>query len=273
MRPKLAAIPDALVTAFNPPPIRGLGSTGGFQLQVEDIAGGSLANLARQTQALIDEARALGRRQRASSPRFRANVPQYAIDIDRTKVKTLGLTLSDVFAALQTYLGGYYVNDFNRFGRVYRVFVQAEGAVRARPEDVSQLYARNATGEMVPLGTLATVKPIVGPQTISHYNLFRTAAINGEAARGKSSGQAIAAMEQIANRVLPDTMGYEWTGLVYQELKAGGQAPILFGLALIVVFLCLAALYESWSLPFTVMLVVPLAVFGALVGAPRCAAS
>ena len=192
-------------------------------------------------------------------------MPQYAIDIDRTKVKALGLTLTDVFAALQTYLGGYYVNDFNRFGRVYRVFVQAEGDVRSRPEDVSQLYARNATGEMVPLGTLATVKPIVGPQTISHFNLFRTAAINGEAARGRSSGQAIAAMEKTANRVLPDTMGYEWTGLVYQELKAGGQAPILFGLALVVVFLCLAALYESWSLPFTVMLVVPLAVFGALV--------
>jgi multidrug efflux pump subunit AcrB len=170
-----------------------------------------------------------------------------------------------VFAALQTYLGSYYVNDFNRFGRVYRVFVQAEGEVRSRPEDVSQLYARNAAGEMVPLGTLAVVKPIVGPQTISHFNLFRTAAINGEAARGRSSGQAIAAMEKTANRVLPDTMGYEWTGLVYQELKAGGQAPILFGLALIVVFLCLAALYESWSLPFTVMLVVPLAVFGALV--------
>ena len=177
----------------------------------------------------------------------------------------MGLTLTDVFAALQTYLGGYYVNDFNRFGRVYRVFVQAEGDVRSRPEDVAQLYARNATGEMVPLGTLATVKPIVGPQTISHFNLFRTAAINGEAARGKSSGQAIAAMEQTANRVLPDTMGFDWTGLVYQELKAGGQAPILFGLALVVVFLCLAALYESWSLPFTVMLVVPLAVFGALV--------
>jgi hydrophobe/amphiphile efflux-1 (HAE1) family protein len=264
VRPKLSAIPDALVSAFNPPPIRGLGSTGGFQLQLEDIAGGSLANLARETQALIDEAERTGVVTSLVST-FRANVPQYAIDIDRTKVKALGLTLTDVFAALQTYLGGYYVNDFNRFGRVYRVFVQAEGDVRSRPEDVSQLYARNARGEMVPLGTLATVQPIVGPQTISHFNLFRTAAINGEAARGRSSGQAIAAMEKTAERVLPDTMGYEWTGLVYQELKAGGQAPILFGLALVVVFLCLAALYESWSLPFTVMLVVPLAVFGALV--------
>ncbi len=223
-RPKLAAIPDGLVAAFNPPPIRGLGSTGGFQLQVEDVAGGSLTNLARETQAIIDEGNRSGVVTGLVST-FRANVPQYAIDIDRTKTKTVGLALTDVFAALQTYLGGYYVNDFNRFGRVYRVFVQAESEARARPEDVSQLYARNATGDMVPLGTLATVKPIVGPQTISHYNLFRTAAINGEAAPGRSSGEAVAAVEAIADRVLPETMAYEWTGIVYQELKAGGRRP------------------------------------------------
>jgi multidrug efflux pump subunit AcrB len=147
---------------------------------------------------------------------------------------------------------------------VFRVFVQAEPEDRAEPEDVTHLYARSANGEMVPLATLASVKPIVGPQTIPHYNLFRAASITGEAAPGRSSGQAIRDMEELANRVLPEGTSFEWTGLSLQELRAGGTAPILFGLALVVVYLCLAALYESWILPLTIMLVVPLAVFGAL---------
>ena len=262
-RRDLGSIPSAVVVAFNPPPIRGLGTTGGFQMQIQDEASGDIAEFGKTVGRLIDEGNASGKVSGLVSA-LRTNVPQYQVEIDRTKAKTLGLSLSEVFGTLQAFLGGYYVNDFNRFGRVFRVFVQAEPDARATPDDVTHLYARSENGEMVPLATLASVKPIVGPQTIPHYNLFRTAAITGEAAHGRSSGQAIRDMEELANRVLPDGSSFEWTGLSLQEIRAGGTAPILFGLALVVVFLCLAALYESWILPLTIMLVVPLAVLGAL---------
>jgi hydrophobe/amphiphile efflux-1 (HAE1) family protein len=262
-RKELAAMSSAVIVAFNPPPIRGLGSTGGFQLQIQDEAGTSYADFAKRVNAFLDAANASTKITGVVTG-MRANIPQYSIDIDRTKAKTLGLSLSDVFGTLQAYLGGYYVNDFNRFGRVFRVTLQAEPSARAAPEDVTQLYARNSSGEMVPLSTLASVQPIVGPQTISHYNMFRTAAVTGSAAPGRSSGQAIADVEALANKTLGEGTSYEWTGLSLQELRAGGTAPAVFGLALAVVFLCLAALYESWVLPFTIMLVVPLAVLGAL---------
>ena len=260
---ELSQIPDAVIVALNPPPIRGLGSSGGFQLQIQDEAGTSYADFAKRVNAFIDAANGSGEVAKVVTG-MRANIPQYAIDIDRTKAKTLGLSLSDVFGTLQAYLGGYYVNDFNIFGRVFRVTVQAEIGDRAQPSDVTRLYARSAKGEMVPLSTLATVSPIVGPQVISHYNMFRTAGITGTAAPGRSSGEAIRSMEQIAARALPEGISYEWTGLSLQELRAGGAAPVLFGLAIIVVYLCLAALYESWVLPWTIMLVVPLAVLGAI---------
>ena len=262
-RRDLGSISSAVVVAFNPPPIRGLGTTGGFQMQVQDESAGSLGAFAKAVHELLDQGNASGQ-VRGLVTALRENVPQYAVEIDRTKAKTLGLSLSDVFGTLQVFLGGYYVNDFNRFGRVFRVMVQAEPDARAAPDDATKLYARSAAGEMVPLATLASVKPIVGPQTIAHYNLFRTAAVTGEAAPGRSSGQAIRDMEALANHVLPEGMSFEWTGLSLQELRASGTAPILFGLALVVVFLCLAALYESWVLPFPIMLVVPLAVLGAL---------
>jgi hydrophobe/amphiphile efflux-1 (HAE1) family protein len=264
VRRELGSLPSAVVTAFNPPSIRGLGRTGGFQLQVQDERGEDLAAFAETAHRLVDEANASGRVVGVVTG-LRTNVPQYSVEIDRTKAKTLGLSLSDVFGTLQAFLGGYYVNDFNRFGRVFRVQVQAEPEARATPEDATRLYARSAAGEMVPLAAVASVKPLVGPQTIAHYNLFRTADVTGTAAPGRSSGQAIQDMEEIARRVLPDGTSFDWTGLSLQELRAGGAAPILFGLALLVVFLCLAALYESWILPFPIMLVVPLAVFGALV--------
>ena len=262
-RRELGSLSSAVVVAFNPPPIRGLGSTGGFQLQLQDETGGSIAELAKSARALVDAGNSSGLITGLVTA-LRANVPQYLIEIDRTKAKTLGLSLSDVFGTLQAYLGGYYVNDFNLYGRVFRVFVQAEPDNRATPNDVTRPYVRSASGEMVPLATLATVKPIVGPQVIAHYNLFRTAAVTGQAVSGRSSGQAIQDMEAIATRVLPEGTSYEWTGLSLQELRAGGAAPVLFALALVVVFLCLAALYESWLLPLTIMLVVPLAVLGAL---------
>jgi hydrophobe/amphiphile efflux-1 (HAE1) family protein len=262
-RKELGAISSAVVVAFNPPPIRGLGTTGGFQMQVQDLVGVPYQDFAKRVSGLVDEANGSGRVTGVVTG-LRSNIPQYAVDIDRTKAKTLGLSLSDVFGTMQTYLGGYYVNDFNRFGRVFRVMVQAEAGNRAAPEDVTRLFARNDRGEMVPLSTIVNVKSIVGPQTISHYNMFRTAAVTGSAAAGRSSGQAIRDMESIANRTLPEGTGFEWTGLSLQEQRAGGTAPVLFGLALIVVYLCLAALYESWILPWTIMLVVPLAVLGAL---------
>jgi hydrophobe/amphiphile efflux-1 (HAE1) family protein len=262
-REELGAVSSAVVVVLNPPPIRGLGSTGGFQMQVQDETAGSFADFASRVRTLVDAGNASGTVTGLVTA-LRANVPQYAVEIDRTKAKTLGLSLSDLFGTLQVFLGGYYVNDFNRFGRVFRVQVQAEAAARAAPEDVTRLYARSAAGEMVPLATLASVKSFVGPQTIAHYNLSRTAAVTGVAAAGRSSGQAIRDMESLANRVLPEGTSFEWTGLSLQELRAGGTAPLLFGLALVVVFLCLAALYESWVLPLPIMLVVPLAVFGAL---------
>ena len=263
-RKDLTPLSSAVVVAFNPPPIRGLGTTGGFQMQVLDEEAGSLAEFDGAVRKLVDEANASGNVIGVVTS-LRTNVPQYAVEIDRTKVKTLGVSISDVFGTLSAYLGGYYVNDFNRFGRVYRVFVQAEPANRTAPEDATKLYVKSSSGDMVPLATIATVRPIVGPQVISHYNLFRSAAVTGSAAPGRSSGQAIADMSALANRVLPTGKSFDWTGLSLQELRAGGLAPILFGLALIVVFLCLAGLYESWILPFSIMLVVPLAVLGALV--------
>ena len=262
-RAELGKIASADIRVFNPPPIRGLGSTGGFQLQVQDETGTDYPGFARRVDAFVDAANGSGKMTNVVNA-VRANIPQYAVDIDRTKAKTLGLSLSDVFGTLQTYLGGYYVNDFNRFGRVFRVVVQAEPGARAMPDDVTKLYARNANGDMVPLSTVASVRSFVGPSTITHYNMFRTAAVTGSAAAGRSSGQAIQDMETIANQTLGEGMSYEWTGLSLQELRAAGTAPVVFGLALSVVFLCLAALYESWVLPFTIMLVVPLAVFGAL---------
>ena len=262
-RRELGQIPTAVVAAFNPPPIRGLGSTGGFQMQIQDLVHQNFPDFAKRVSSLVEAANASGQVTGVVSS-LRTTIPQYSVEIDRTKAKALGLSLSDVFGTLEVYLGGYYVNDFNRFGRVYRVTVQAEPNERALPDDVTKLYTRNESGTMVPLSTIARVKAIVGPQTISHYNLFRTAAITGSAAPGRSSGQAIQDMAALANNTLPEGTGFEWTGLSLQEIRAGGAAPVLFGLALVVVYLTLAALYESWVLPFAIMLVVPLAVLGAL---------
>ncbi len=195
---------------------------------------------------------------------FSASTPQFNYDLDRNKAKLLGLNLPDVFSTLQIYLGSLYVNDFNLFGRTFRVTMQADKDARASAADLSRLYVRNAAGGMVPLSTLGTLKPIVGPETVPHYNNYTSAKINGGPAPGYSSGQAIAAMQRAAAKVLPRDFGYEWTGITYQELKAGSIATIVFALAIVFVFLILAAQYESWSMPFMVLLAVPLALFGAL---------
>ncbi|MFY9755821.1 MAG: multidrug efflux RND transporter permease subunit [Pseudolabrys sp.] len=265
VRPKLLGLPGAIALSFDPPSIPGLGTTGGFEFQVEDLTGRGSVALNDVTRALIAEARKqpeLNPQQLFTS--FSTSTPQFNYDLDRNKAKLLGLKLPDVFNTLQIYLGSLYVNDFNLFGRTFRVTLQADKDARATPSDLSRLYVRNATGGMVPLSTLGTLRAIAGPETVPHYNNYASALINGGAAPGYSSGQAVAAMERAAAAVLPRDFAFEWTGITFQELKAGSIATIVFALAIVFVFLILAAQYESWSMPFMVLLAVPLALFGAM---------
>lgn len=265
VRPKLLGLPGAIALSFDPPSIPGLGTTGGFEFQVEDLTGRGSVALNDVAQALIAEARKqpeLNPQQLFTS--FSTSTPQFNYDLDRNKAKLLGLKLPDVFNTLQIYLGSLYVNDFNLFGRTFRVTLQADKDSRATPSDLSRLYVRNATGGMVPLSTLGTLRAIAGPETVPHYNNYASALINGGAAPGYSSGQAVAAMERAAAAVLPRDFAFEWTGITFQELKAGSIATIVFALAIVFVFLILAAQYESWSMPFMVLLAVPLALFGAM---------
>ncbi|MBS1184009.1 MAG: multidrug efflux transporter permease subunit [Proteobacteria bacterium] len=265
VRPKLMAIPDAFALSFDPPSIPGLGATGGFEFQVKDLTGQGSQALNDATQALLGAARQqpeLNAQQLFSS--FGTSTPQFTYDLDRNKAKLLGLNLPDIFNTLQIYLGSLYVNDFNMFGRTFRVTLQADEAARSTPTDLTRLYVRNASGGMVPLSTLGELKPTVGPETVPHYNSNASALINGGPAPGFSSGQAIAAMERVAGQVLPRDFGFEWTGITFQELKAGSAATMVFVLAIVFVFLILAAQYESWTMPFVVLLTVPLALFGAL---------
>ena len=256
-------ISDALVFGFNPPPIQGLGTTGGFQFMLQDYEGKQLDDINDVALRLM---KAAGSRKELGplSTTFKVNYPQYYIDLDRTKAQVVGVEVSDVFAVLQAYLGSYYVNDFNKFGRVYRVFIQAKDQNRTDVTDIARLYVRNKDGAMIPLSALATIREIRGPQTITHYNLYRTIEIDGANAPGYSSGQAIQTMEQLAATELPDGFGYEWTGVAYQEIKSGGMAGPIFILAILFVYLFLAAQYESWAMPVMVMFAVPLAILGAL---------
>ncbi|MFH1240749.1 MAG: multidrug efflux RND transporter permease subunit [Pseudomonadota bacterium] len=259
-----AGIAGAIVFSFNPPPIQGLSQTGGFEFELQDLRGGSLDELSNVASKIIQEGRNYPELLPLSTS-FAVNFPQYYIDLDRTKAKTLGIPISDIFDTLQTYLGALYVNDFNKFGRIYRVFAQAEIDYRSERFDISRLYVRNNKEELVPLSALVKVQEIRGVQTIKHYNVYRAVSIQGGNAPGYSSGQALKAMENLAHKVLPDGYAYEWTGVAYQEIEAGGKAPIIFALALVFVFLFLAAQYESWILPMVIMFAVPLAIFGALV--------
>jgi HAE1 family hydrophobic/amphiphilic exporter-1/multidrug efflux pump len=257
-------VKDAQMIVLNPPPIRGLGAAGGFTFVLQDRAGGDAGRFAQVLADFIAEARKrpeLGFVFTAYDPR----VPQIEYEVDRDKVKSLAVQLSDVFFALQVFLGGYYVNDFNLYGRTFRVMAQAEAAQRAEPDDVRRFYVRNADGGMVPLSTLLRVKAINAPQYYERFNVYRAATINGAAATGYSSGQAIAAMEEVA-RALPEGFGFEWTDATYQEKKTAGQTRRIFILSLAFVFLVLAALYESWAMPVAILLVIPFGVLGAFLG-------
>ena len=256
---------DATVLAFNPPPIPGLGSTGGFSFKLQDQAGGTPQELARVAQEFTDAAR---KRPEIGSvySKFDPRTPAIRLDIDREKAKKLGVPVNDVSMALQTFLGGVNVNDFSRFGRSFKVSMQAEPEFRADLKGLNLLHVRSAANQMVPLSTLITPASISAPTTLQRFNLYRTADIGGDAAPGYSSGAAIAAMEQVAREVLPPGFGFEWAGISKQEKESAGQAPVVFGFAILFVFLFLAALYESWSVPFAVLFAVPLGVFGAVTG-------
>ncbi len=263
LRAAFSSIPEASVNAFGMPPIQGLSVTGGFQMMLEDRLGGNLQDFTQVADLLVQAARKRPELANVSST-FRANVPSYRVDVDIPKVETLGIPVTATYDALQTFLGGLYVNDFNTFGRTWQVVVQAEPEFRTQPRDINRFYVRNNDGDMVPLGTIATVKPAAGPDVMYRYNRYRAIQIMGGPAPGYSSGQASKAMEEVAASVLPSGYGYEWTGTTYQEKQAQGNEGLIFGFAAVLVFLSLAALYESWSIPFAVLMALPLGLFGAL---------
>ncbi|HSV69370.1 MAG TPA: multidrug efflux RND transporter permease subunit [Methylibium sp.] len=262
---QFGAIPDAFIAMFPPPPVQGLGTTGGFKLQIEDRAGLGTAALDKATKEFLAKAQVAPELGGLFSS-FQVNVPQLYADLDRVKARQLGVPVTDVFDTLQIYLGSQYVNDFNRFGRTYSVRVQADAAFRARAEDIGQLQVRAQSGEMIPLAALMEVKPSFGPERAMRYNGFPTADINGGAAPGFSSGQAQDAVERIAAETLPPGIGFEWTELTYQEILAGNSAAWVFPLALLLVFLVLAAQYESLTLPIAILLIVPMGLLSAMTG-------
>ncbi|MTI13684.1 multidrug efflux RND transporter permease subunit [Sansalvadorimonas verongulae] len=261
---QLWAMQDAQAFAFEMPSIPGLGATGGFDFRLQDTMGRDPQQLAQVLNGLIFEANQRPELSRVMST-FRANVPQYSLSVDRDKVKAMGVNISDVYQTLQAQLGSMYINDFTRFGRIYQVIMQAENKYRTKPEDLSNYFVRNATGEMVPLSTMVSMKPILSASSISRFNLYNSATINGEAAPGYSSGDAIKAMTELAEK-LPDGYTFEWAGQTRQEISAGNLTPILFGLAILFVYLFLVAQYESWNIPFSVIASVPIAIFGAALG-------
>lgn len=260
----LWTIPEAQVMVFNPPPIPGLGTSSGFDFRLQDNQGRDVSELAQIMNGLIYEANQREELSRVYST-YRANIPQYLLEVERDKAKALGIELSDIFSTLQTQLGSLYVNDFTRFGKNYRVLLQAEGEFRQRPEDLSHYFVRNRDGDMVPLTTLASLKPVLGPSSIQHFNLKRSVTISGEAASGFASGDAIATMEELS-RGLPQGYEFSWAGQSLQEIEAGNLAAVIFLLALVFVYLFLVAQYESWTLPVAVLGAVPLALAGAMAG-------
>jgi hydrophobe/amphiphile efflux-1 (HAE1) family protein len=257
-------IKEANVLVFNPPPIPGIGTAGGFEFLLEDRSGGDVQKFAGVLGDFLAQANKRPELNRVFT-QFNTRTPQIEFVLDRERAKTLGVSISSIFASLQTFLGGSYINDFNLFGRTYKVTAQAEAQARAVPDSVNGLYVRTAQGDMVPLSTLVTIKPKVGPEYVERFNVFRAVTINGSPAPGYSSGQATQAMEELA-RDLPSGYGYDWTGTTYQEKISGGQSGAIFGMAIVFVFLVLAALYESWAVPFAVLLCIPFAVLGAYAG-------
>jgi multidrug efflux pump len=260
-----AAIKGANIAVFPPPPVQGLGTIGGFKLEIEDRGGQGYQALDQATNAFLAKARAAPELAGLFSS-FQVNVPQLYADIDRTKARQLQVAIPDIFETMQVYLGSLYVNDFNKFGRTYTVRVQADAPFRARPDDIGQLKVRSATGEMVPLSALLKVKLSAGPERAMRYNGFLSADVNGAAAPGYSSGQAQAAVTRIANETLPKGFKFEWTDMTQQQILAGNSAILVFPVAILLVFMVLAAQYESLTLPLAIILIVPMGQFAAMLG-------
>ena len=264
LRPQMAAIQGAIGFPFNLPPILGLGSTGGFQYALEALQGQSPTDLAAAMRGLLVAANAEPELAGVYST-YAADTPQIYLDIDRDKAQVLGVKITDIFNALQSTLGSYYVNDFNVFGRTWQVNIQAETAFRDNVDDIYRIYVRNAQGGMVPIRALAEAKLVQGPQTVVRYNGFRAAIVNGAAKPGYSSGQALAAMERVSVATLPPGYGFEWTGTALQEKAASGRTGIVLAVAILFAYLFLVALYESWNIPISALLSVSVAVLGAIV--------
>ena len=261
---KFQAIPGARAFAFGPPPLPGYGNVSGFTMQLQDRSGGTIDDLAgyvKQLQAAAAKRPEIAR----LTTTFNPATPQVKVELDREKCRTLNVPVDSVFATLQTYLSGLYVNDFVKFGKVYKVFLQAEPEFTSKPDDIGKFYVRSNDGNMVPLSTLVTVTKMSGPNLVTRFNLYNSAEVMGATAPGYSSGQAIKAIEEVMKE-MPAETGYEWSGLTLQEKKSEGQAGVIFAMAIIFVFLLLAAQYESWSLPFAVLLSVPTVILGTMVG-------
>jgi HAE1 family hydrophobic/amphiphilic exporter-1/multidrug efflux pump len=262
---KFSAYPEAVSLVFPPPPINGLGNASGFVFELQDRVGRSPQELSatkdRFMQAMAQRSELTG-----IYSGFSTSIPQINLEIDRDKARTLNIPVNDVFQGLQIYLGGLQVNDFNLFGRTYKVMLQAEQDFRKSPESINDIYVRSADNAMVPMSTVSKINMTTGPDILQRYNMFRTAEINGANGPGISTGQALQIMEELAARELPQGYGYEWTSIAYQEKEAGGTQGPIFGMAMLFVFLVLAAQYESWAVPFSVLLGLPICVFGAFIG-------
>jgi HAE1 family hydrophobic/amphiphilic exporter-1 len=262
-RPKFFMIPGALIIPLLPPAISGVGTFGGFQFELEDRGNNTLGDLDR-TAHMIAARASQNRNLTGMYTSFTSNDPQVLVRIDRDKAKALGVPFSQISDALQVYMGSEYVNNFDFNNRSYRVYLQAEQQFRENASDIRKYYVRSAAGQMIPLDNLVTIENTSGPQVISHYNLFRSAEIDGSAAPGVSTSVGLQTMEQVADQNMMHGMGYEWTGLALEEIESAGKIIIIFGLGILVVYLTLAALYESFALPFIILLAVPMAVLGAL---------
>jgi HAE1 family hydrophobic/amphiphilic exporter-1 len=261
---RLQAIQEAFIIVVPPPPVRGIGNAGGFKMQIEDRGGVGLRQVLAASRDLIQRANQDPNLARVFTT-FGANTPQIYLEIDRTKARMLNVPLSNVFDTLQINLGSAYVNDFNFLGRVNQVRAQADQSFRMDREDILRLKTRSATGALVPLGSLVNIRDTAGPDLVQRYNLFPTVPVQGDSRPGISSGQALLAMERLAES-LPQGVGYEWTELAYQERATGNTATYIFALAVLLVFLVLAAQYESWALPLAIVLIVPMSVLSALIG-------
>ncbi|MEM7651039.1 MAG: efflux RND transporter permease subunit, partial [Pseudomonadota bacterium] len=262
---KFSQIEEAFIAVFPPPPVRGLGTLGGFALQIQDRANLGFAELNRVTQEIAGKANQHPDLDRVVSF-YNVNYPQLYADLDRDKAQRLGLSVDDVFRTMQIYLGSLYINDFNLYGRTFQVVAQADKEFRSEASDINSLYTRSNTGEMVPLGAVIEIEESFGPEAAQRYNNYRSSDLNGNAAPGASSDQAKAAIEQILEEELPSGMGYEWTGLTYQQILAGNTAILVFPLCILLIYLVLAAQYESLFLPLSVILIVPMCILSAMVG-------